>query len=48
MRELEDEGAVKITETHERSYLFDGCRGWPVCYSLNSDRVHVRYPLFKD
>ena len=48
MGELKNEGVVEITEAHEGSYLFDSCRGWPVCYSLNFDRVHVCYPLLKD
>ena len=48
MGELKNEGAVKVAEAHERSDLFDGGRGWPVCYSLNFDGVHVRYPLLKD
>ena len=48
MGELIDEGAIKVAKTHEGSYLFDGGRGWPICNSLNFDRVHARYPLLKD
>ena len=48
MGELKNKGSVEVAKAHEGSYLFDGCRSWPVCYSLDFDRVHVHYPLLKD
>src|SRR6266436_9608348 len=47
LREVTDESSVEVHEPYEGLDILDLCWLWPVCDSLDLDRVH-RYMVLRD